>query len=161
MLVGGEIAAPVVVAGFSIAETPVLGPDVADYPLAAGPTVTASDGATLEYEVQGVLRASFPAALDPHVLASARVRQATADSTSDWAAIPSNAPTAVRVDLSGCIAPGSDAATLRERVSIPARSSASPSYDGVTLTISWSGAFATLATLAVPVTACAAPSTGD
>ena len=161
LLVGGEIAAPVVVAGFSIAETPVLGPDVADYPLAVGPTVTASDGATLEYEVQGVLRASFPAALDPALLANARVRQATADSTSGWAAIPSNAPTAVRVDLSGCIAPGSDAATLRERISLPARSSASPSYDGATLTVSWSGAFATLATLAVPVTACAAPGAGD
>lgn len=154
---GGDPAAPQVNSGITIATAATGG----EYQLVSGPMVTPVGDLQLQYQVQGVTYDlgvdPFPLWLDPNSLATAQVRQCADDACSPYAAIGSNVPATVRVDIASCIPADADANTLRLRVSAAARNFAVPSYDGTTFTVSWTGDFAPLNTLSVAVPACAPP----
>ncbi|WP_240471098.1 Ig-like domain-containing protein [Leucobacter chironomi] len=154
--VGGTPPPPVVESGYTIRTTPTVSGSVASYDFAAGPTVSANAGHTLDFRVNGAsVGGAFPATVTAGSAYS--VAQCKNGVCSEAVSITGNAPGPVTVDLSGCIPSTATTAELRARISEHARSSGLPSFDHAagTLTVNWMGPYENLGMLTASV--CAEP----
>ncbi|MFA5606226.1 MAG: Ig-like domain-containing protein [Leucobacter sp.] len=155
--VGGTPPQPTVdPLGWTIGPAPSIGGGLATYSLSSAPTVTAADGHTLDFRVNGAtVGGSFPTTVEAGNTYT--VVQCMNGVCSEPVVLSGNVPGAVTVDLSGCLPSTVSEQELRARISPHARSSATVTFDHATGTFNvlWGGSYSSLMTL--DATVCTIP----